>query len=163
FQIYYDALPIAGVDGTLRGRMRGTTAEANVHGKTGTLSGVRSLSGYVTTADGRLLILRVLCTRYLVSTWSAARVMRRFALRLMLTMTGTIAAGGASGRSVRAGEAIRIMTGAPVPSGADSVVRVEDTDAGERTVQVRDGRDALRNIRPRGEDLTMNAVAVANG
>ncbi|HEY4307776.1 MAG TPA: gephyrin-like molybdotransferase Glp, partial [Gemmatimonadaceae bacterium] len=50
--------------------------------------------------------------------------------------------------------------GAPIPEGADSVIRVEDTDAGEHTVLIRDARDAHRNVRPRGEDLRVGAVAV---
>ena len=66
FQIFYDALPIAGVDGTIRTRMRGTPAEGNVRAKTGTLSKARSLSGYVTTADGRLLLFSMLCNNYLI-------------------------------------------------------------------------------------------------
>lgn len=70
-----------------------------------------------------------------------------------LRVIETIAAGERGVRVVGAGEASRIMTGAPVPEGADSVVRVEDTDGGAATVQVRDDRDAARNIRPRGEDV----------
>jgi D-alanyl-D-alanine carboxypeptidase/D-alanyl-D-alanine-endopeptidase (penicillin-binding protein 4) len=82
FQTYYDALPVAGVDGTLRGRMRGTRAEGNVRGKTGTLSSVRSLSGYVTTAGGRLLLFSVLCNNYLVPTAYVTRVQDSIAVRL---------------------------------------------------------------------------------
>ena len=82
YQVYYDALPVAGIDGTLRGRMRGTTAEANVRGKTGTLSNVRSLSGYVTTAGGRLLLFSVLCNNYLVPTAYITRVQDSIAVNL---------------------------------------------------------------------------------
>jgi len=64
FAAYYAALPIAGVDGTIRNRMKGTAAENNVHAKTGSLGGVRSLSGYVTTADGERLIFSILCNNY---------------------------------------------------------------------------------------------------
>jgi molybdopterin molybdotransferase len=80
-----------------------------------------------------------------------------------LRVIATIPAGGASTLLVRAGDAARIMTGAPVPTGADSVVRVEDTDAGEERVRVTSDRDAFRNIRPRGEDITSGAVAVRRG
>jgi D-alanyl-D-alanine carboxypeptidase/D-alanyl-D-alanine-endopeptidase (penicillin-binding protein 4) len=82
FVSFYDALPVAGVDGTLRTRMRSTTAEANVRGKTGTLSNVRSLSGYVTTRDGRVLLFSVLCNNYLVSTAYVSRVQDSIAVRL---------------------------------------------------------------------------------
>lgn len=60
FATYYNALPIAGVDGTIDTRMKGTPAEGNVHAKTGTLAKARSLSGYVTTADGERLIFSIL-------------------------------------------------------------------------------------------------------
>jgi D-alanyl-D-alanine carboxypeptidase/D-alanyl-D-alanine-endopeptidase (penicillin-binding protein 4) len=48
-------LPVAGVDGTLAARMKGTPGENNVHAKTGTMSNVRSLAGYVTSRDGEPL------------------------------------------------------------------------------------------------------------
>ncbi len=60
FATYYNAMPIAGVDGTLDKRMKGTPAEGNVHAKTGTLAKARNLSGYVTTSDGERLIFSVL-------------------------------------------------------------------------------------------------------
>ncbi len=60
FALFYNSLPIAGVDGTIKDRMKGTPAEGNVHAKTGTLSKARSLSGYVTTADGERLIFSIL-------------------------------------------------------------------------------------------------------
>lgn len=60
FATWYNALPIAGVDGTIQDRMKGTPAEGNVHAKTGTLAKARSLSGYVTTADGERLIFSIL-------------------------------------------------------------------------------------------------------
>lgn len=80
-----------------------------------------------------------------------------------LRVVGTIGAGDRSTQSVGAREAIRIMTGAPVPAGADSVIRVEDTDAGTSTVRVISDRDALRNIRPRGEDLAEGALVAKPG
>lgn len=51
----YPALPIAGVDGTLERRMKGTKAAGNVHAKTGTVSGVSTLAGYVTAPNGHQL------------------------------------------------------------------------------------------------------------
>jgi D-alanyl-D-alanine carboxypeptidase/D-alanyl-D-alanine-endopeptidase (penicillin-binding protein 4) len=54
------ALPLAGRSGSLSDRMRGTPAEGNVRAKTGTMSNVRSLAGYVTTADGEHLAFAIL-------------------------------------------------------------------------------------------------------
>jgi D-alanyl-D-alanine carboxypeptidase/D-alanyl-D-alanine-endopeptidase (penicillin-binding protein 4) len=53
FQALYDSLPIAGVDGTIDKRMRTGPAHRNCHAKTGSLTGVSSLSGYCTTTSGR--------------------------------------------------------------------------------------------------------------
>lgn len=61
---YFDALPIAGVDGTLRYRMKGTPAEDNVHAKTGSLRWAVSLSGYVTSAAGEHLAFSIMLNRY---------------------------------------------------------------------------------------------------
>lgn len=55
FNHLFSSLPVAGVDGTLSKRMRGTTAEANVHAKTGTVSGISSLAGYATADNYHLL------------------------------------------------------------------------------------------------------------
>jgi D-alanyl-D-alanine carboxypeptidase/D-alanyl-D-alanine-endopeptidase (penicillin-binding protein 4) len=64
FATYYNALPIAGIDGTIKDRMKGTPAEGNVHAKTGSISAARSLSGYVTTADGERLIFSILANNW---------------------------------------------------------------------------------------------------
>ena len=74
FQVFYDALPIAGIDGTLRTRMQGTRAQGNVRAKTGTLDKARALSGYVTTADGRLLLFSMLANNHVVSNVEVERV-----------------------------------------------------------------------------------------
>lgn len=64
FKVFYDAMPVAGVDGTIRNRMKGTPAQGNVHAKTGTLQHAISLSGYVTTASGEQLIFSILCNNF---------------------------------------------------------------------------------------------------
>lgn len=60
FPRFYESLSIAGVDGTLKNRMRGTAAEGNVHAKTGTLTGTSTISGYVSDTDGVLLAFSIL-------------------------------------------------------------------------------------------------------
>ena len=60
----YDALPIAGVDGTLRRRFKGTVAENNIRAKTGSLSSAASLSGFVTTASGERLVFSIMVNNF---------------------------------------------------------------------------------------------------
>lgn len=74
WSVWYAALPVAGVDGTLAGRMKGTPLQGNVHAKTGTLSGVRSLSGYLTTARGERLVFSALANHHTVAARDADRV-----------------------------------------------------------------------------------------
>ncbi|HEX2961023.1 MAG TPA: D-alanyl-D-alanine carboxypeptidase/D-alanyl-D-alanine-endopeptidase [Ignavibacteriales bacterium] len=65
WNVWYDAQPVAGIDGTLKSRMKGTKAEGNVHAKTGTISNVRGLSGYVKTSDGEDLVFSFLVNGHL--------------------------------------------------------------------------------------------------
>jgi molybdopterin molybdotransferase len=71
----------------------------------------------------------------------------------MLKVIGEVAAGAFPDRPIESGQAMRVMTGAPVPRGADTVIRHEDTDDGRSSVTIRDLRDVKRNIRKRGEDF----------
>jgi serine-type D-Ala-D-Ala carboxypeptidase/endopeptidase (penicillin-binding protein 4) len=69
FETWYQALPVAGnpersVGGTLRSRMQGTAAQDNAHAKTGSLTSVSALSGYVTDADGRDLIFSIVLNNF---------------------------------------------------------------------------------------------------
>lgn len=59
-QVWRDSLTIAGVDGTLANRLKGTAAEANFRGKTGTIDQVSALSGYMTTAAGDPLVVSII-------------------------------------------------------------------------------------------------------
>src|SRR5256714_12361943 len=83
--------------------------------------------------------------------------------RVKLRVVGTIAAGEFATRALKRGEAMRVMTGAPVPEGADSVIRKEDTDGGEARVEVREARDVGKNIRPAGEDFQRGDLLAKRG
>ncbi len=65
---FLDALPIAGVDGSLASRMKGTAAAGNVRAKTGTMSNIRSLAGYVTTRGGERLAFVIVVNNF-EGTW----------------------------------------------------------------------------------------------
>jgi D-alanyl-D-alanine carboxypeptidase/D-alanyl-D-alanine-endopeptidase (penicillin-binding protein 4) len=88
FPVWYDALPVAGVDGTIAARMKGTPAERNVHAKTGTVDKARSLSGYVTTEDGRMLLFSFLCNNFTVPNREVERVQDALLVRLASARIG---------------------------------------------------------------------------
>jgi molybdopterin molybdotransferase len=80
-----------------------------------------------------------------------------------LRVLETVGAGQVATQPVTAGAAIRIMTGAPVPDGADAVVRVEDTaDVGE-DVEIRVSTVSGANVRQPGEDLRAGATVLSAG
>jgi serine-type D-Ala-D-Ala carboxypeptidase/endopeptidase (penicillin-binding protein 4) len=70
--VYRNALPIAGVDGTLERRMKGSSAAGNVRAKTGSLRYVFTLSGYVTSAAGERLGFSIMLNNYYNAERSAA-------------------------------------------------------------------------------------------
>jgi molybdopterin molybdotransferase len=80
-----------------------------------------------------------------------------------LPVVAEVAAGAVATRAVRPGEAVRIMTGAMLPEGADSVVKVEDTDGGTETVEIRAGVPAGTSVRPAGEDVKQGQVVLSAG
>ena len=88
-----------------------------------------------------------------------------------LDVIGSIAAGDVPSQSVKQGAAIRIMTGAPLPDGADAVVPFEDTDEGERgmggqtpdEISVRIPVPAGGNIRPAGGDIAAGTTVIEAG
>ena len=83
--------------------------------------------------------------------------------RVTLRVVGTIAAGDRAEQPLKRGQAMRIMTGAPVPGGADSVIRKEDTDGGARKVEIREARDVWKNIRQAGEDFQRGDLLARRG
>ena len=72
--VWIDAMPIAGVDGTLRNRMKGTAAEKKVFAKTGTISNVRGLSGYTKTGAGENIVFSFLVNGHLLSSQETERI-----------------------------------------------------------------------------------------
>ena len=74
YDVFYAALPIGGQDGTLRRRLNDTPASGNVHAKTGTMRGVSSLSGYVTTAGGERLAFAIMLNGYGNSSAAARKL-----------------------------------------------------------------------------------------
>jgi len=82
---------------------------------------------------------------------------------VVLPVVGDIAAGAKSRSGMGPGLTMRIMTGAPLPAGADAVVRLEDTDGGVARVSVTSGVRSGENVRRAGEDLAVGAPALASG
>ena len=81
-RIFYDSLPIAGKDGTLKLRMKGSCAEGNLRGKTGNMSGVSVLSGYASSAEGEPLAFAMIMQNYAASGRHAREIQDRIAALL---------------------------------------------------------------------------------
>lgn len=80
-----------------------------------------------------------------------------------LRVVETVPAGHFPTHSIGPGECTRIFTGAPLPEGADTVVRQEDTDGGADVVTILNGRDAGVNIRRAGEDVRRGTTVLSAG
>lgn len=80
-----------------------------------------------------------------------------------LTVIEDIPAGAWPTQAITAGTCARIMTGAPLPQGADCVIRVEDTDGGSTTVAIGRTGVAGRDVRRRGEDIHAGATVLYAG
>lgn len=80
-----------------------------------------------------------------------------------LKVVGSIAAGQMPQARVGPGEAMRIMTGAPMPDGADTVVRVEDTDNGSEAVVIARATPVGLSVRQAGEDLRDGETVIRRG
>jgi molybdopterin molybdotransferase len=80
-----------------------------------------------------------------------------------LRVTGEIAAGSMPTGSIRSGEAMRIMTGAPLPDGADTIVRVEDTDNRNDAVTITAATKPGTSVRAAGEDLKRGETILRAG
>ena len=82
---------------------------------------------------------------------------------VVLRVLETIGAGSVATQPVGAGTAIRIMTGAPIPDGADAVVRVEDTAETDGGVEIRVAPKPGANVREAGEDLRSGETVLEPG
>jgi molybdopterin molybdotransferase len=82
---------------------------------------------------------------------------------VVLRVVEHLPAGTAPTREVASGEAARIMTGAPLPAGADGVIIVENTDGGAETVAIYKAIGAGDNVRRRGEGARTGEVVLARG
>ena len=80
-----------------------------------------------------------------------------------LRVVGELAAGYVAHAAVVPGTAIRIMTGAPIPSGADAVVRVEDTESAGEWVEILAEVPEGQYVRPAGEDVRQGELALSQG
>lgn len=67
-------LPIAGKDGTIATRMRGTRADGNAIAKTGSISNARSLSGFVKTRDGEVIVFSILANDFVIPSSTITRM-----------------------------------------------------------------------------------------
>ena len=85
------------------------------------------------------------------------------ALPVELKVVDTVAAGGAAHVHVAPGEAVRIMTGAPLPAGADAVVEVEATESRDDSVLVLREVEPSENLRRAGEDVSRGTAVLAAG
>jgi molybdopterin molybdotransferase len=82
----------------------------------------------------------------------------------VLEVIETIAAGQFPQKAIGTAQATRIFTGAPLPQGADTVIRQEDTAAAVNGhVTIRNTRDAKKNVRHRGEDIRKGVVVLPAG
>jgi D-alanyl-D-alanine carboxypeptidase/D-alanyl-D-alanine-endopeptidase (penicillin-binding protein 4) len=86
------AMPIAGVDGTLERRMKGTAAESRVHAKTGSIAFVRALAGYAHTADDTWVQFVIIANNFAgrATTADIDRVTEQAVIRLV---AGAVAVG----------------------------------------------------------------------
>lgn len=99
FHDYFDSLPVAGVDGLLEDRMRGTRAHGNLHAKTGTLTHVNALSGYMDLPAGARLAFSILGNDYVVHSGDGVRTIDTIALAIFEKFAGPPRSRNRSSRS----------------------------------------------------------------
>jgi molybdopterin molybdotransferase len=136
------------------------------------LSVVRPLSSEAVafqTAGGRILAEPVVAPHDVPSFANSA--MDGFAVRgfdvsspgAVLEVIEDVAAGQVTAATLGEGEAIKIMTGAPLPAGADTVVRVEDTEEGDGKVKITVAAEPGTAVRPPGGDVAAGSTVFEAG
>ena len=80
---FADTLAVAGVDGSLTERFRGTPAQGRIHGKTGSLKNVNALSGYATTLGGQLIAFSIMVNNHNISSRAALQTIDQIANELV--------------------------------------------------------------------------------
>jgi molybdopterin molybdotransferase len=81
----------------------------------------------------------------------------------LLEVVADLAAGQTTATRVHEGQAVKIMTGAPMPEGADTVVRVEDTEESDGKVTIRTSTAPGTSVRPPGGDVTAGSTVFPSG
>jgi len=82
---------------------------------------------------------------------------------VILPVLEDVAAGSVPTQAVTSGTAIKIMTGAPMPDGADAVVAVENTEPGDGQVRILSGVPVGESVRPAGDDVAAGTVVLEVG
>lgn len=82
FDLYYNSLPIAGIDGTLKNRMKAAPCKNNLRAKTGSMNHIRNLSGYATTKDGEMMVFSMMCNHYITPAQYVDDLYERICSRL---------------------------------------------------------------------------------
>lgn len=95
--------------------------------------------------------------------WEDIRQEQAIQKPVTLSVIEDVPAGTMPSKAVGCGQAIRIMTGAPIPRGADTVLKVEDTEHTSDSVRVFKPEPKGANIRPQGEDVKKGECIIAKG
>ena len=82
---------------------------------------------------------------------------------VILPVVGEIVAGSAKPFAISAGTAVKIMTGAPIPRGADTVIPFERTDRGNARVSIQDGPPTGSHVRAQGSDVQAGDLVLTSG
>jgi len=82
FEAFYDSLPVAGVDGTLAERFKGTRAAGRIHAKTGTLEHTNALSGYMDLPSGKRLAFSIIGNSHLLKATDGAKLLDQLVLTI---------------------------------------------------------------------------------